>query len=366
MYEKELTINEIEALWGGELPELEEEYRELAEVFPTGRKELAPYIMKSIYSLLQAKLALCLPCTSAQAAEKIGISESEAEEMLFEMAKRGMVMKTADGYDRIKTLAFLKDYYYANPKYDCEKNQRTARLMLNWDAYVEGRCLPDKTFRIIPKWQSIKNIPGVMPCENMPQMLLDCLPDRIAFVRCPCRAVTSIAETGEYHPENFRGDTGETKEQKDGLCIIVGPRASYFAKMYDGYVPTKEELLEKTAHIESNGTYYTANNLRVLGVMCNCGDDCGCGMRVAYEAGDDEFFSKSRFVAYAAKPEKCVGCGMCENACMFHKSVKVVDGKACVDEKSCHGCGVCTVKCPQGVLKMKLVRPASHIPGPKL
>ncbi len=357
-----LTVKEMEALWGGPLPEVEEEYRILAEGFAAGRPELAPYVMKKIFSYPEAKAACALPGTAKEAAAACGITEEEAEKLLEDMAVRGKIMKLADGYDRITNIAFMKDYYFAQAKFDGEKDRAAARLMIAWDAFLPGRSVPDGTFRIVPKWKSVKALPGVMPCENMPQMLLDMLPDRIAFARCPCRAAWSIAETGEYHPEMFRGETGETGQQKDGLCIIVGPRAGYFASVYGAYVPTREELLEKIEHIENNGTYYTANNGRMLMVMCNCGDDCGCGMRILYEAEGPQGFSKSRFQAYLAKPEQCVGCGTCERTCMFHASVQVKEGKAFVDPDRCHGCGVCTVKCPRQALKMKLVRPADHIP----
>ena len=357
-----LTAKEIEELWGGPLPEIEEEYVRLGEAFPTGRPELAPYVMKRLYSLREAKAACALPGGAQDVAEALGVPENEAEQLLEEMTARGKIVKTPDGYDTVRVLAFLKDYCFAQPRFDGEKDAVTARIMLAWDTYVPGRTLPDGTFRILPKWKSVKNIPGVMPCENVPQMLRELLPDRIAFVRCPCRAARSIADTGSYHPERFRGDTGETTEQKDGLCVIVGPRAKYFAEHFGGFVPTEEELEAKIEHIENNGTYYTANNGRLLMVLCNCGDDCSCGMRNPYEAGRPDGFARSRFRAYLAKPDACVGCGTCERACMFHKSVRVTDGKAAVDPEACHGCGVCTVQCPKQALKMELVRPAEHIP----
>ncbi|MBQ1333452.1 MAG: 4Fe-4S binding protein [Lachnospiraceae bacterium] len=359
---KELTREEIAELWGGELPEIEPEYRQLADAFTQGRPELAPYVMKKVFTLREARAACSLPGTAESVAELLGISAEEAEEMLHALAVRGKIIQTPDGYDAIRNIAFMRDYVYAHPSHDEENGQALARLLLAWDSYVPGRSNPDGTFRIIPKWKSVKDLPGVMPCENMPQMLLDLWPDGVAFSRCPCRALTSIAQTGEYRPDMFRGDTGETADPKDGLCIIVGPRAQYFARMYGAYLPTKEELLAKIEHIENNGTYYTTNNARTMFVMCNCGDDCSCGMRIPYEAGRASNFAKSRFLARLAKPDACVGCGICERGCMFHTAVRVVDGKAAVDPDACHGCGVCAVHCPAGALKMELVRPADHIP----
>ena len=319
---KALTREEIEELWGGALPELEPEYLRLAEAFPQGRPELAPYVMKKLFTLQEARAACALPGTAEQVAETLGISADEAEEMLMGLAVRGKILKTQTGYDAIRVNAFLRDYVFAQARFDEENGQTLARLILAWDSYVPERSNPDGTFRIIPKWRAVKTLPGVMPCENMPQMLLDCWPDEVAFTRCPCRALTSVAQTGEYHPEMFRGETGETADPKDGLCIIVGPRAKYFASMYGAYVPTREELLAKIEHIENNGTYYTTNNSRLMRVMCNCGDDCTCGMRMAYDAGREGCFAKSRFTAYLAKPDACVGCGTCERACMFHTSVR--------------------------------------------
>ena len=48
---KELTREEIAELWGGELPEIEPEYRQLADAFTQGRPELAPYVMKKVFTL---------------------------------------------------------------------------------------------------------------------------------------------------------------------------------------------------------------------------------------------------------------------------------------------------------------------------
>ncbi|HHT15445.1 MAG TPA: 4Fe-4S binding protein [Clostridiales bacterium] len=49
--------------------------------------------------------------------------------------------------------------------------------------------------------------------------------------------------------------------------------------------------------------------------------------------------------------EKCVGCGICEDACRFN-AIKLINGKAQVDEYACEGCSVCQFVCPHDSVMM--------------
>lgn len=356
----------IAELWGGPLPALEQVYIDLSAEFSAGRPDVAPYLMKKIFSLEEAALAAALPGTPEEVAVKQGISVEEAADKLYQMVIRGKILAIGDGkYARFTNLGEFKDWVYAQEKYDSEYDQATARLMKAWDWI--GDFFSDLTpgaapvFRIVPKWESIRNVPGVMPCENIPQMMREHV-EEISFNRCPCRAVSYIARFGSQQTDQCRTGLREGHEPRDGVCIASGRRSEYFVRYLGGYQPTPEEVEDKIAKIEQAGSYYGVANIRNFVNVCNCCDDCDCGVRKRYDLGDEEAFSKSRFVAYLEDANACIGCGACEDICPFRKSVTVTDGIASVDETRCHGCGNCVVHCPTGALKMKIVRPASHIP----
>jgi len=64
-------------------------------------------------------------------------------------------------------------------------------------------------------------------------------------------------------------------------------------------------------------------------------------------------------VSTSSKPEidldKCNGCGLCESNCHF-SAIKVVEGKAKVNQFLCEGCGVCEIVCPQKAVILKEVK----------
>lgn len=51
-------------------------------------------------------------------------------------------------------------------------------------------------------------------------------------------------------------------------------------------------------------------------------------------------------------PEKCLGCGICADACRFH-AIHETAGVYQADEYTCEGCGVCTAVCPHGAAALK-------------
>ena len=367
-----LSREQLEELWGGPLPEITPEHQIIADTITRGRKELAPYIMMKFFPYEEAKLAVLLPGTAEDVAAKAGRPVEEVRKLLDNCAYHGRIMKWDDGsYSLIRSLANFKDYVLANGEWDDEYDRAGFRMMHEWDfmgnAFTGFKGDRLKSQRITPKWESIKDIPGVMPCENIPESFRQAARNgTVAFTRCPCRTCTykGSNENAEYVPTSRTGidDGGGGRDPKQYVCITGKERADYMVEFCGAYRPTMEEVEERIIAMEASAAYYCGANLREYTSHCCCADDVGCTPRVNYDKGNEDYFAKSRFLAYLDEPDACVGCGTCENICQFKKSVRVIDGKAQVDENRCHGCGVCVTRCPSKALKMKLVRPPEHIP----
>jgi len=52
-------------------------------------------------------------------------------------------------------------------------------------------------------------------------------------------------------------------------------------------------------------------------------------------------------------PEKCTYCGRCAEVCVWH-AIAVVGEKVLIFPELCHGCGSCTLNCPEGAISEAL------------
>ena len=356
----------IEKVFGG-WPEVPEVYKEAVQYYNpmTTDHDVIPYVWMALYTQDEARMLHALPANADEVAEKTGFDKAYVAESLKKLADDGRLMYTPNGFARLPpNMTITLDYlYFAHEGKSPEYNEEDLNILhLTKSAQKTRRGLPEEQkiklpMRIIPKYESIKSIPGVMPCENIKEILCgDASKGMLASERCTCHVMSSIWEKGAYPAA---GDDDPVYPQegcscKDGHCYQLGQNGLYCNKFLNAYAPSVEEAAKKVEEVEKSTAVYVGNNSRLSTNICCCHFDyCFPYDMEAWEYVPSRFRPKKR-------DSKCIGCGVCAEVCQFGAINE--DGYV-IDPEKCKGCGNCVVKCSGKALKMEIVHPADWIPA---
>ncbi len=351
-------------------------YKEVAKRVQPGLEDSKyfPWILERLMNLEQAKLVLALPDMERDASagrlevsegfvKKLNLDKKTVDKYVRELYEKGFLYPTRSGPQPPRTMGqwldtqnnpkhdeALGDEYYAliGLFSDCELGPpREERIAARIAAGLRG------TSGIIPRWKSIKDIPGVLPAEDIREILK--ANDAFAVLHCACRK--------------------RYKERKCGvpeeLCLVVGRTALYNIDRGAGRQLTRQEALDlinnetvkyPVVHVGTR----TDDPKNFRGVICNCHYDCCEVLRTPCVIGSKypvtEYYAKSRYRA-TVDPEKCRGCRICvDKRCQFGAALmkhypEYGEERAYVDEEKCMGCGCCVETCPTGARGMKVVEP---------
>jgi len=330
-----------------------------------------PRLLMRMFSLEEAKIAMELPATPAEIAKRLNVSEKYVESKLEKLVMKGCLLRKQDGsvvplYSRMQIGDFS-----CHPAFDDERGLDYFPLLSEWVQDKEGGAESEAALmlqvagkrpmtRVIPKWKAIKDIPGVMPAENILEILKGA--EKLASTRCPCRHINKHLH-GECSVHNAEGK-GFRQAPWDGFCIKLDRTAEYYVEaMKIAPYLSVEDVMKKVEQLDNTSSYHITTNNRIAKAFCNCCPD-HCDVRTVprnFPAVKlSMFLDPSRFLS-VVDTEKCNGSGVCASMCPF-EAVVVENGKAKVDSEKCMGCGVCVLNCPDEALKLKIVRPPEHIP----
>ncbi len=331
-------------------------------------------ILKFLMTPDEAELVAALPGSQQEVADKTGVSLDRVTETLDALFYKGVVFPRGDFRRRVyfrftKSIGQFHDSTMADVTIDPRKDNEIFKL---WRDFEENEMFPRMGenlrqrerpyFRIVPAYESIKDLPGVLPYENFPEILK--AQELIAAAPCSCRYCTEgIGEPCILH-----------NEMNDFACLQFNRGAEYVITRGSGKEMSIEEALEFNDRIEQTGLLHIWGNAAVLTgpkMSCQCCGDCCVDAVTADIHGipRTQSWAKSRYEAYVNQDD-CDGCQVCIDRCLFDAIDMVrTEGskklKAVVDPEKCYGCGVCVLGCDQASLKMKVVRPPEHIPAPQ-
>lgn len=324
-------------------------------------------VLEYLLTPLQAKLAVELPLPPEELAQKMGMDVAEVTKELDDLYDKGVIFpknfQTKEYYRFARSVVQLHDASQSALSLDPVRDRELYAL---WEEFCNVDWYPDvgaafdareKPFsRVIPAYQSIQDLPGVLPHENIREMLKS--QKLIAVCSCSCRK---------------RAESMEDKCNKshDQNCLQFNRGAEYAISRGSGRELSIDEAIELFDSTENDGLVHSWQNTDAMTqtVMCNCCRDC-CMNWVPLDrhgASVDKIWAKSRYEAYVDE-NLCTGCETCVERCQFEAiTMKDADGTdetvASVDPEKCWGCGVCVIPCPTEALAMKIVRPPEHIPA---
>lgn len=370
MYTIEEQKAKVEQVLGSPLPELDPVYTEGAKVYMNQSPNtfILPYMLSEVYTKEEMRMVSLLPATAQEVADKLGLDAGYADNVLNEMELMGKIVASNVANPRIyaphqNSVAFR----------DSIGTGRLARN-LDWMPYIKAYKLMDLwikfdydpniaerlngDMRVIPKYESIKDLPGVMYCENMKEIIeRNVRAGTMITAQCVCRTYRSYIDLGRYDP-SYCGELTE-HSGADGHCFSFNRQAEFFSKKHNVYHPSMEEAMARLKEADMSRAVYMTPNTRDTTYVCTCCTDC-CAVNAFEKVGYKDIRAASRFRP-TVRTDRCVGCGLCTGRCNYD-AIHVTEGVASVDESLCKGCGNCVVTCPAKALKMKIVHEPDWIP----
>jgi len=220
--------------------------------------------------------------------------------------------------------------------------------------------------RIFNKFMGVENSNG--SCIPINKSLE--LPDNVILPF----AVTEhfIYEASHIFIMNFCGcrKRGNCKDHDPSIgCLWLGDAATKIEVPPEiGHLATKEEALELERRAYENGLVPTIGRLKadswLMGVLpdeghfmslCHCCPCCCVLGNLRYGSSSvRRILQRMEGLTVEVNRDLCVGCGTCTQVCIFKDALKIVDGKAIIDQDNCKGCGRCARKCPKGAITITL------------
>ncbi|MDM8551622.1 4Fe-4S binding protein [Desulfobacterales bacterium HSG2] len=315
--------------------------------FPSTETGVELRILKRLFTPEEAELALCLTLIAEDArvvARRAGISRTEAEHRLEEMAKKGLIFRIVPKDGRLLYMASqyvigIWEYHVndLDPDFIRDMNEYVPTLV-NVDIWKKAPML-----RTVPVKRSLTPQMEVMSYEMAEELVRD--RKKALVAPCICRRERRIMGEGCDKPEE--------------ACLVFDMGADYYQRNGLGRIIDKQEVLDILRKADKAGLVLQPGNAKkIVNICCCCGCCCGV-LRTVKNYPRPADLVATAFIA-TADADTCNGCGVCEKRCQMD-ALRLEDEKVVLDASRCIGCGLCVSTCPTKSLTL-IRKPESEQP----
>lgn len=282
-------------------------------------EEFPEYLgLKNVVTDEMAEVAVIMdkrvPIAAAEVTKKCGKPLARTEELLEELALRGVIEYNWENEDHHKQYVLpmfvLGSAEYMNMNLDtvtahpevATMFERMSRLPLEKITPMVPPGGAGIGIHVVPVEKAIPSEQKSVDLEHLSHWL-DKYDGKCAVGACSCRRSRRVRGEGCGHLE-------------EDMCIAVGDMATYAIETNKARPATREEVMEILQRAEDNGFVHQITNIdgkdKILGI-CNC---CVCS---CYALRTSQLFNTPNMSASAYRahvdPEKCVACGQRAEVC---------------------------------------------------
>jgi electron transport complex protein RnfB len=303
-------------------------------------------ILEKFFTPEQAEMTMHLtpmPETVPVIAERAGMDEEEAAELLETLAKEGSIMRIRiEGQPYYMAASFVVGIYEFHLK---SMDREFAEMMEEYNPYLSKMwsTLDTKQLRVVPVESAIENVHDVETYDRVRDLVKE--HELFATADCICRKEQEVL--------------GNRCDRPMENCLTFGVGAQFYIENGLGREISKEECLKILDEAEENAMVLSPSNAQAFVNICTC---CSCCCNALKGLGSYERPADHAGNNFQAKidPDLCTACGTCLDRCQIEAIIEG-DEHNQVDLARCIGCGLCVSTCPEEAIEM-VAKPEVKVP----